>query len=528
MRALNVFLSILVSLALGLIVLEVGLRVLGKGPTVSPLVFDGATGWSKKPGFTQTKKTPELRAHFELNELGLRDDPMATPAKPEGVYRILALGDSFTYGFSVEREDLFVDQLEDLMRADGRMVQVVNVGTEAWDTAQEAAWLEAHGAEFEPDLVLLLPYENDLYWNSQPVYQTGNGPLEKPRYGADGKREERSLEDRSAKPWHQSWALTKWMGKVDRAGFAAHGFTPAGSAKAIEKELAPLLDPEPEFMTTVRAHSLGALLGLKRAADKIGAKVLVAPIPPATLYEDGWRERYELPKPQGRGLTGLDWDGDRGVDTFLELATKAGLETVDARPALAAARAAGDPIYFRTDWHFNPLGNGAFAGFLHSELELRADELGLPAANEGSPLPPLHAHVEGIPFFVKLYLALFVVLTILYYGTYRDEPKWQPPIKVAGMLALVFSVFIGVTKLTKAAPPAISHWVIPAFGIVVLGFVAYKLGNRIATITELITTFIRRGHWYLMPLVVVLLSIGSLLVVAASSPLVAPFIYTLF
>ncbi|MEO6710106.1 MAG: DUF5989 family protein [Planctomycetota bacterium] len=37
-----------------------------------------------------------------------------------------------------------------------------------------------------------------------------------------------------------------------------------------------------------------------------------------------------------------------------------------------------------------------------------------------------------------------------------------------------------------------------------------------------------RGHWYLMPLLVVLLSIGSLLVVAASSPLIAPFIYTLF
>ena len=38
----------------------------------------------------------------------------------------------------------------------------------------------------------------------------------------------------------------------------------------------------------------------------------------------------------------------------------------------------------------------------------------------------------------------------------------------------------------------------------------------------------KRGHWYLMPLVVILLTVGSLLVVAASSPLVAPFIYTLF
>jgi hypothetical protein len=62
----------------------------------------------------------------------------------------------------------------------------------------------------------------------------------------------------------------------------------------------------------------------------------------------------------------------------------------------------------------------------------------------------------------------------------------------------------------------------------VLGFVIYKLGRRVTTILELLRSFTLRGHWYLMPLLVVLLSIGSLLVVAASSPLIAPFIYTLF
>ena len=55
-----------------------------------------------------------------------------------------------------------------------------------------------------------------------------------------------------------------------------------------------------------------------------------------------------------------------------------------------------------------------------------------------------------------------------------------------------------------------------------------QLRDRVGTIVELFGAFIGRGHWYLMPLVTVLLTIGSLLVVAASSPLVAPFIYTLF
>jgi hypothetical protein len=77
-------------------------------------------------------------------------------------------------------------------------------------------------------------------------------------------------------------------------------------------------------------------------------------------------------------------------------------------------------------------------------------------------------------------------------------------------------------------PHTWTPWIVGGFVLVVLGFVGWKLGRRLATIAELFRSFTLRGHWYLMPLVVVLLTIGSLLVVAASSPLIAPFIYTLF
>ena len=47
-------------------------------------------------------------------------------------------------------------------------------------------------------------------------------------------------------------------------------------------------------------------------------------------------------------------------------------------------------------------------------------------------------------------------------------------------------------------------------------------------LAELFGTFVRRGQWYMLPVLVGLLSLGGLLVVAASSPWLAPFIYTLF
>ena len=235
-------------------------------------------------------------------------------------------------------DDLFVDQLENQLRADGRNVEIVNAGTEAWDTAQQAAWLEANGADFQPDMVLVLPYENDLYWNSQAVYQTFDSALEKPRYNADGTLESRALTDNSAKPWHQSWAVTKWMRERDPAA-TNHRFQPAGASRPIDKELAPLLASAPaEVMGPIEDHTLGALRAIGRVAGELGAQVLVAPIPAATLYEDGWRDIYE----NGRGLSGLDWSGDRGVDLFLDYASRAGLDAVDVRPTLASARAAGD------------------------------------------------------------------------------------------------------------------------------------------------------------------------------------------
>jgi hypothetical protein len=119
-------------------------------------------------------------------------------------------------------------------------------------------------------------------------------------------------------------------------------------------------------------------------------------------------------------------------------------------------------------------------------------------------------------------------LSALYKLTYRDEPWWKAALGVAVMLGLVFTIAVGGGTLLKLLPQGWSTILMLLVVITILTFVAVKLGRRIGTIAELFTAFTRRGHWYLMPLVVVLLSIGSLLVVAASSPLIAPFIYTLF
>jgi Family of unknown function (DUF5989)/SGNH hydrolase-like domain, acetyltransferase AlgX len=514
MRAINVLISILLSLALGLLVLEGGLRLLGKGPAPTLVRFDGTTGWSNRPNaeLKRTQRGGEFTVTFKTNGEGLRDDPMASPAKPAGVYRLLALGDSFTLGFAVNREDHFVDLLEAKLRSEGRNVEVLNVGTEGWDTAQAAAWVESNIARFQPDAVLLLPYENDLYWNAENQYQSSDGPRDKPRYNAAGQRESNAIVKRS-KHWTKGWALTKgWIKPIP----------PARSDSGYELELAPLLANPPASLGPVLEHTRGALLAIQRACQTAGADLVIAPIPAAAGYQQNWREIYE----RGRGLAGQNWSSDRPVQHFLDLAGELGISAYDLRGDIQAEAAKGEMLYRKTDWHFGPTGSRVFAAALAESLPL---DLELPPATGAGALPPLHTDTKpALPFAAQLFLGLWVALTGLFKFNNSKEPLWKAALGVGGMLGLVFGVFIGLIKLQGLLPAGIAGAIPVLFVVGILGFVVYKLGDRLGTVLELLKSFILRGHWYLLPVVVILLSIGSLLVVAASSPFIAPFIYTLF
>jgi hypothetical protein len=292
----------------------------------------------------------------------------------------------------------------------------------------------------------------------------------------------------------------------------------------VHREFAPLLVQEPEFMGQVRAHTRGALLAFARATDALGARSLVVPIPGQALYDPEAHARMTRMLGVGEG----GWSPDRPVDLVLGLAQEAGLQTLDPRPHLTDRQAAGAQLYHRVDWHLSPEGNEVLAGFLHRGL----DALGLfpqtHQARQASAAPRTSSEPRGLPTWMKVYGLLWVVLTGLYLGTYRDEPRWKPPLAIAGLLALIFTIVFGVRALAGALPPQYGQALVVGGVLAILGFIAYKLGRRLGTIAELLAAFVMRGHWYLMPLVVVLLTVGSLLVVAASSPLVAPFIYTLF
>jgi len=90
--------------------------------------------------------------------------------KPPGVFRILFLGDSNTYGI-VPLEYLYTRKLEELLKERGiDNIEVLSMGVGGWGTDQALEALVIEGIRYNPDLVIYQFCGNDVLDNLPPVH----------------------------------------------------------------------------------------------------------------------------------------------------------------------------------------------------------------------------------------------------------------------------------------------------------------------------------------------------------------------
>ena len=70
------------------------------------------------------------------------------------MFRILGLGDSFTFGWGVAEEKIYLRVLERRLREAGNNVEVINAAVPAWHSLQSLEYLLREGVRFQPDLVV--------------------------------------------------------------------------------------------------------------------------------------------------------------------------------------------------------------------------------------------------------------------------------------------------------------------------------------------------------------------------------------
>ncbi|MCP5101640.1 MAG: hypothetical protein GY943_39350 [Chloroflexi bacterium] len=175
---------VLFSLLLTLVLLEGAARMfkLGTGGFWAP---DELLGWRNIAGASGWESCyGECQVHVTINDLGLRDRDGITYEKPDGVQRILFLGDSITAGMQVPLEDTFVKRLEShLGESNPGEWETINGAVNGFGTDNELIYYRLEGTQFEPDIVVLDIYlANDIYNNSRVLEIRTGGEEHKPYF----------------------------------------------------------------------------------------------------------------------------------------------------------------------------------------------------------------------------------------------------------------------------------------------------------------------------------------------------------
>jgi len=149
-----------------------------------------------------------------------------------------------------------------------------------------------------------------------------------------------------------------------------------------------------------------------------------------------------------------------------------------------------------------------------------------------------------------IFLGLWALFSTLYWLNYRkDENLATAALKVGCMLGFIYGMMTFFDWVAHKVPPAeaitfglsfprLTEPLVPRvplladalfwFVMVLLVLVAWYARKKVGTVASLVLSTWDRGNWYMLPVIFVLLTIGLLLVAAAASPVLSPFIYTLF
>lgn len=101
---------------------------------------------------------------YSINSDGLNQHENIDAQKPEGVFRVAAIGDSFTFGEYVNTEDNFPSKLQGLLEQNCKSgkFEMVNLAVGGYDIRYAVERYRIRGVKYEPDLMVWLVIDDDL------------------------------------------------------------------------------------------------------------------------------------------------------------------------------------------------------------------------------------------------------------------------------------------------------------------------------------------------------------------------------
>jgi hypothetical protein len=372
-------------LGLAVLGLEVGLRVLY--PDTRIIDRHERLGTFAQPNL-DVRKTfggHERVVRITTNAFGLRGQAGLDGRAPD-VRRIVALGDSFTFGAAVEAEEAWPARLEALLngRAAGRRWQVVNAGMPGHGTGQELMLYRMLEDRFRPDLVILgVTVVNDILDNLCIEEASYTPKLATPCFTLADDRLSLAPATTEAPPAAGRARLRSVDFVTGQARRLAVGhprlLALAGSTvdlPYVPATVASWYDPryaEPGWPLTQRL-----LIELRDhlAARNIPLVVLV--IPAALQVDTNLQSALRTLGSRHASVQAFLAEPDRPQRWLMEFCRTARLECVDALPGVLELERRGSRTYYAIDNHWTPAGHELAAELLtlrlgeHPRVEARA------------------------------------------------------------------------------------------------------------------------------------------------------------
>ena len=321
------------SLFAAFVVLELSLRVLYPPPVrflypQEAYDFDPEMGHALRPGQTAFTHDHPMRT----NSLGLRDREI-TPQPAAGTLRVLALGDSQTFGAGLDQSDTWPKQLERMLDSAEHRWEVLNAGIPGTDTWQHEILLRRLLDTLHPHAVVLALYVNDVVPRHDPRNVDASGLS-----NTSSKRLAYLLKRSSVVTWTYYRLFLPWH---------ARGFTRGSTAE--DTVLAGPNDDLAERAWSQVEHSFAVM---KQLCDARGVMMLVAVLPR--------RDQVSGNQP-GRAYN----------ERARAVAKAHGIETLDLLPDLSAAyRVKGNALFIPWDGHNSAEANRVIAARLALRLRM--------------------------------------------------------------------------------------------------------------------------------------------------------------
>jgi lysophospholipase L1-like esterase len=150
---------LIASIAVSLGVAEVVLRAFDLGPSIQ-IIFEENYQLSDNPILEYELRPGSSHDGITINSSGFRDREF-TRAKPPGIFRIAAIGDSVSFGLWVPQHTSYPKQLEVLLNdqladrsAPYSRIEVLNFGVTGYNVTQVVENLRTRVLDYDPDLIV--------------------------------------------------------------------------------------------------------------------------------------------------------------------------------------------------------------------------------------------------------------------------------------------------------------------------------------------------------------------------------------